>query len=125
MLSLVLVAQFAPPGVRSSDIRGTAIKCDATALTRKVGYGGSETDCTFARQGDKTVLTRLSANSTEWQRLALPQLACARLGGLSSSKLICALVLGVLAAERCELQRDRVCVQRADAKRPAAGAAVS
>lgn len=52
-------AVFAPPGVRLIDIRGTAIKCDASALTCKVGYGGGETSFTFARQGEKVVLAEV------------------------------------------------------------------
>lgn len=52
-------AQFAPPGTRLIDIQGTAIRCDATALTCKVGYGGGETDFTFARHADKVVLSKV------------------------------------------------------------------
>jgi hypothetical protein len=52
-------AEFAPPVTRLIDIRGTAIRCDATALTCKVGYGGGETDFTFARRGDKVLLTKV------------------------------------------------------------------
>jgi hypothetical protein len=51
--------QFAPPGTRLIDIRGTAMRCNAEALTCEVGYGGGETKFSFARLGGKTVLAHV------------------------------------------------------------------
>jgi hypothetical protein len=48
--------QFAPPGTRLIDIRGSTVRCNAKELTCRASYGGGQTDFTFARQNEKVVL---------------------------------------------------------------------
>jgi hypothetical protein len=51
--------QFAPPGTRLIDIRGSSLKCNAKELTCRASYGGGQTDFTFAHGKDKVVLTKV------------------------------------------------------------------
>lgn len=52
-------AEYLPPGKSSLDVRGAVVECDATKLTCSASFGGGQMDFTFARQGDKVVLTEV------------------------------------------------------------------